>query len=210
MVKWNYALLGRGVFMANYERNLNEHFTLELGVGITYWDFIYMARYDAHDSQLNFPTNPNPYGTQQSLVTNLSEDATKHFGYAIEMNPRFYFEKDEFEGLYISGYASYRQYNFGLQVVETNSSSGNTNIVGRDFDNLGYSIIDLGGKMGYQVSWRWNDAVYADIYLGAAYRQVNMHTLLKTQTSSDYTYSEYYQALSMPSFMFGVKIGYAF
>lgn len=218
LIKWNYCLIGRGVLMFNYERHLSNKFTFEAGAGITYADFFFSSYYEIGNftrSATNTTSNSSTGTiTTKSLVPNPFENSAKRIGFAIELSPRFYFEKDEFQGLYISPYISYRKYNYSLTVEETNSTSYYTN--SRTFDDLYYTFLDIGGKMGYQYYFSYNDSFYYDFYIGFAYRSAHVNTLQQTDTQGGYyggsstTYSEYLQSLGLLHVMLGAKIGFAF
>jgi len=235
LLKWNYCLLGRGIFMINYERHLTNILTLEIGLGVTYSDFIFTSFYDVVGSTNSYQTTTTPSGNTvtTSLLSSPFENSTKHSGMAFELTPRFYVNKDQFEGFYVSPYFSYRNYNYSLTVQETDNTTGAYVVNSRSFDNLNYSFIDVGGKIGYQYSpserfsfrnyygnyghtrtISYNDRFYYDIYFGVAHRSANFYTLQKTDTQgamgNSTTYATYLQTLSLIQVMFGAKIGYAF
>ena len=84
------------------------------------------------------------------------------------------------------------------------------------FDDLYYSFIDLGGKLGYQGNFNYRNSFYYDFYFGFASRKASMLTLQETTTNGGYygastqTYSEYLQSFNLIQVMLGTKIGFAF
>lgn len=228
MFKWNFSMLGRGALIFNYERVINKHFTIEVGFGPTYSDFIFAQYYDigvfrkggASTTSTNYNTGTT---TTTGLVATPLENATKFVGFSAELNPRYYFDKEEFEGLYISPFLAYSKYNYGVTIEEQTNQNGIYGITPRNFTDLYYTFFDLGFRMGYQFSpseyyshvRRYNnDRFCYDIYWGAAYRGVNFNTLMKTETTdpsgTTVTYSEFLQTFSLFRIMVGVKMGFTF
>jgi hypothetical protein len=228
MLKWNISLLGRGVFMLNYERSIGKNISIEIGAGITYSDFIFTQYYDVGSFKKQaYASNINSSGNTviTSLMKTPFQGATKFAGYAVELNPRYYFNKAEFDGFYVSPFLSYSKYNYGVTVEEetgTSYSSFNS----RSITDLYYTFTDLGFKIGYQLSpgdyyssryrsaWFGNsDNFYYDFYFGAAYRNVNLMTLKKTEVqgyTNTITYSEFLETFNTFRIMGGVKFGFVF
>lgn len=217
LIKWNYTLLGRGMFLLNYERHLANNFTLEIGAGVTYSDFIFTTFYEAkNDFHATTQASNSPGGAfvTTRVVQTLGDNSTKKFGFGAEISPRFYFDKDEFQGFYLSPYMSYRKYNYACSVEEIDANGYSTT---RAFDNLYYTFLDLGAKVGYQYYFTYRESFYYDFYAGVAYRNAQINTVMQTDTQNNVygygittTYSEYMQKMALPQFMLGAKIGYSF
>lgn len=218
LFKWNYALAGRGILMFNYERHISDNFTFEMGLGITYEDFFFTTYYEignfSKKSVVLNSSSSNGVTNSQSLLPNPFENSAKKTGFALEVSPRYYIDKDEFEGFYVSPYVSYRKYNYAVTVDETNNNNGMYSTNSRTFDNLYYSFIDIGGKVGYQYYFLYNERLYYDFYFGFAYRNASVNTLMLTSNNNNGynsdTYSEYTQKFGLPQVMMGAKLGLSF
>ncbi len=215
IIKLNYCLFGRGVLLFNYERALTKHFTLEVGLGITYSDFIFTQIYDAgqigNDRIVSNNTSTSGVNISQNILSNPFDNSVNKIGYAMELSPKFYFSRNEFDGFYISPYLSYRKYNFGLTIDDPNSNFSTSS---QTYNDLYYNFLDAGGKIGYNFSIsRYSNLYYFDVYAGVARRSVHLNTLMETINNSNYgidTYIEYIQTFTIPQFMLGAKFGVAF
>jgi len=184
LIKWNYSLVTRGVFLMNYEFILTDKLTGEAGVGLTYRDFIFeVMKYD--------------------IITNY-KNAKVNF--AAEAALRFYPKGSKnFEGLYLSPGISYRKYSFDAQQQLYGNYSGYSNTF-----YPGYSFTDIQIKFGYQYESYWIDDLTTDFYIGFGYRNAmtkyyelssgNYNTVVAPVTKND----------SYPQPLFGFKLGIAF
>lgn len=94
-VKWNLALIGRGVFLFNYERMFFDQLTIELGFGATIRDYIYEA-----------------IALDMLLVEDFyREDIIVNKGFAFEIGPRFFpGGYENFNGVYFQPLYRLRKY----------------------------------------------------------------------------------------------------
>lgn len=215
VLKWNYCLLGRGVFMINYERQIKNNFTFEFGVGMTFADFVFTTYYEMGNLSLRgYPPTTSTSGgntIEKRLLINPFEESVKTTGFAFEVSPKYYFDKDEFEGFYLSPYLSYRKYNYALTVMGRDQLGQTTT---NQFNSLYYNFLDIGAKGGYQYTFGTSDRMYYDFYVGFAYRNANVMTLLVTTESGFFggseTYTTFEQSFGLPQAMLGAKIGFAF
>ncbi|HXB41782.1 MAG TPA: tetratricopeptide repeat protein [Bacteroidia bacterium] len=230
LFKWDFSLMSRGLLLFNYERRLSKNFSLEIGAGAAYSDFIFSFYYDNGGVSKNVKLDPPSYGwgiSTYSLIHNPFSNSTKKLGFAAEVNQRTYLKKNCFEGLYISTYASFREYNYNIKDVNVIRGS-------RGFDpyydpnsldpnpfksyNCNTLFIDAGEKIGYQKHFKKKHSLFYDVYAGIAFREAFVNTLLVTDiTNYGYynapeilTYSKYQQKLSLLNIMLGAKIGFAF
>jgi hypothetical protein len=210
LLKWNYTLLGRGAFVLNYERHIANKFTFEFGGGITYSDFIFTTYYEIGSMYRRGYTPVNSSnGSSQHLLLNPFENSIKGTGFAIETSPKMYFEKDEFEGFYVSPYLAFRKYNYSV-TAEDRGAFGMGNVT-RNFD-LSYTHSDFGFKLGYQYYFSDIENLYYDFYFGLTYRKATVNTLMVTEDQSQYstTHTPYTQQFGYPAILFGAKLGLAF
>lgn len=189
LVKWNYCILTRGVFLMNYEFALNNKFTAEAGAGLTYRDFIYEA------------VKGEVFNEYKNAKVNL----------AVEGSIRFY-PKDhyDFEGIYLSPGISYRKYSFDNQ----KALYGNGYYPGYDNAfNPGYSFMDMQFRFGYQYESWWIDDVITDFYVGFAYRNATSkyYELSSANNSSSSTViTPVTKKDSYPQALLGFKLGIVF
>lgn len=186
LVKWNYSVVSRGVFLMNYEFILNEKFTAEAGAGISYRDFIYEVA--KREIFLEY-RNPN-------------------VNFALEGSFRFYPKGNKgFDGIYLSPTLSYRKYSFDPQMeLYGNGYAGYNSAF-----NPGYSFMDLQVKFGYQYESWWITDLIVDFYLGFGYRNV---TAKYYELSSGSNYSTNITPVtktdSYPQALLGFKLGIGF
>jgi hypothetical protein len=190
LIKWNYSMLSRGVFLMNYEFVLTDKLTGEAGVGLTYRDFIYETM--KNESLLEY-RNPK-------------------VNFALEAALRFYPKKhDGFEGIYLSPAISYRKYAFDKQV----ELYGNGNYAGYSSTFYpGYSFVDLQFKFGYQYESWWVDDMITDFYIGFGYRSATSKYYELSTVNGGYSSSTIITPVtkseSYPQPLFGFKLGVAF
>jgi len=196
VIKWNYFLLGRGVFLINWEFRVTGNLTAELGLGLTYRDFVFeFSKYQL-------------FGTQNSSgvdATSPWADCTPKVNPCGEAGLRYYLTGfDDFEGFYISGALSYRPYTFTAAPI----TDPNTIQVGSITPS--YSFLDFQFKVGYQIQSRSSSFTY-DSYIGVGYRSADMkyyNSVLETNGMIENVATSGNQ--SFPQFLFGAKIGYTF
>jgi len=184
LVKWNYCVLSRGVFLMNYEFVLNKKFTVEAGAGLTYRDFIY-----------------------ESVKNEFLQEYKKpKINFAVEGAIRFY-AKDHyhFEGVYLSPGISYRKYSFDKQ----EELYGNGNYAGYSYTFYpGYSFVDMQFKFGYQYESWWIDGVTTDFYIGCAYRNAtSKYYEVASLNNNSTVISPVTKKESFPQILFGFKLG---
>jgi len=92
-IKWNWSLIGRGVFALNYEHSITSKLSFELGAGLTYRDFLYEA------------------GQGDDALGSDSKSYDVKLGPYVEGNLRFYPAEGDLEGFYLSPFLRYRSYN---------------------------------------------------------------------------------------------------
>jgi len=93
-LKWNMSLVGRGIFLINYERPLIDKLTIEAGIGLTYRDYIFELIRD----EITY----TPYG---------DDNITVETGLAFELGPKFYPNGySNFDGVYFQPLYRYRSY----------------------------------------------------------------------------------------------------
>jgi len=91
-VKWNWSLIPRGDFHFSYERRLNDYFSVEPGIGVTYLDYMYELVSDESE-QFSSSNTVNP-------------------GLSWELGAKLYpGEMDAFEGFYTTLGVRSRSYN---------------------------------------------------------------------------------------------------
>jgi len=190
LVKWNYCVATRGVFLMNYEFPLTAKISAEVGLGLTYRDLIYEAM--KNDLMIEYQ-NPN-------------------VNFAIEGAFRFYPKGNKgFEGIYLSPTISYRKYSFDPQV----ELYGGNNYSGYNSTfSPGYSFVDAQFKFGYQYESSWIDDVIADFYIGFGFRNVTAKYYELYSTNSSFGSFTDIRAVtktdSYPQPLFGFKLGIAF
>ena len=183
-IKWNYSLISRGVFLINYEAYLNKKLTAEVGLGITYRDFIFEV-------------------TKESIYNSEGFSMTPNVGYALEGGLRFYPKDfDNFEGIYISPILSYRTYSF------TKSSSSSSWSSTSSTFKPGYNFFDIQIKFGYQYESIFDWDVLGDFYIGFAYRNASLSHFkpVPTTNSSGFqttTYIQVKESIAFPQALIG-------
>ncbi len=184
-IKWNYSLLGRGVFLMNYEFYLSDKFTGEVGVGLSYRDFIF-----------EFSDDLKPFVNYTTPNVNFCGEAGFRFypkGFA------------DFEGVYLSPVISYRNYTF-----KENLSSSSINSATILESKNGYNFIDLQFKFGYQYESLWSD-LYADLYIGLALRNLTQtYDVSTVDMNGTYYKVPVKESKSYPQALVGIKLGLPF
>ncbi|MBI2271571.1 MAG: hypothetical protein HYU69_14600 [Bacteroidetes bacterium] len=185
LVKWNYSLLARGVFLLNYEFYISDKFTGEAGVGLTYRDIVFEMMKEG---------NFLDYGTP---VVHLCGEA------GIRFYPKDF---DNFEGIYLSPMVSYRSYSFEKATNNNTVSSGNVNGF-----KPGYNFLDFQFKFGFQYESLWNLDILGDFYVGFALRNATVSQLVEIQNNNNTTtYQPSTSTTMYPQPLCGFKLGIPF
>jgi TonB family protein len=190
VIKWNWSYLTRGVFLLNYEFRLHGNFTVELGLGLAYRDFIFEALKAPGEIGFDYFTG------QTSPGTNVCGEA------GLRYYPRAF---DNFEGVYIEGTLSYRSYTFPNS---TDIAASGSSMV------PGYNFFDTQFKFGY-VAENWQSDIVYDFYCGFGLRSASMnyYTSNEVTTSSgnvQTVLSPSSKTDSYPQVLFGFKIAFIF
>lgn len=187
LIKWNYSLLTRGVFLMNYEYSFSDKFTVEGGLGLTYRDYIFEW-------------------IKQDVFTDYTGAKANFCGEAaIRFYPR---EHNDFEGVYLSPVISYRKYSFN------NQEERYSTVVGYNSTFLpGYSFLDFQFKFGYQYEGWLSWDVVSEFYIGFAYRNVTFKYYEQQEPApgssfSYYTYKATTKKESYPHPLLGFKLGF--
>ena len=189
-IKWNYSLLARGVFLMNYEFPLQKKISAEVGLGLTYRDYIFEV------SHSNYFDNGNTATTGK-------------FGLAVEGGIRLYPKDfDNFEGFFVSPVISYRSYS---TPTSFSSNTGTQTLSSSSF-TPGYHFVDLQFKIGYSYESLWDDDLLGEIYAGVAIRNATVSyyatNINSTTLATQYVATK--EKLQLPQFLFGFKFGIPF
>jgi hypothetical protein len=183
-IKWNYTALSRGVFLMNYEYILQKKLSAEVGLGLTFRDFLFEAFHGSYFSDLN---------------------STAKFGFAIEGGIRFYpKEVNEFEGFFVSPIVSYRSYSVPQTTEPTSNNQPLTTF------EAGYNFTDVQFKIGYSYESLWDVDLLGELYAGVAmrYATVNYYDLNYVNGAAEYTATK--AKLQLPQLLLGFKFGLPF
>jgi hypothetical protein len=211
--KWNMGILPRGAFMLNYERSFVRFFTSEIGLGLTYRDYIFeLVNYD---DMGNYPT------TNGSVKSSL--------GFAFDGAFRFYPKEGDFEGFYFSPIYRYRNYNLEIERSYSNitqsNDDNNTDYYNYNYNynsenvfskttkwyNADYKASEMGFVVGWQYEGWWTEMLI-DWYFGISYRNVS-YNIHKEVYDKEFTYDVKRIDVipvkkSYPALLCGVKIGF--
>lgn len=191
-IKWNYSLLGRGVFLMNYEQKFHKYFSAEVGLGLTYRDYIFEMTHDYYSN-----TDAN----------------NAKFGFALEGGIRLYPKKfDNFEGFFVSPIISYRTYSVSFNPSANSSSTYGTPAYSGSSFKPGYNLLDFQFKIGYSYESLWDDDLLGEFYVGVALRKATMRYYGETTNSATgaYQYIKTTQDITVPQFIIGLKFGVPF
>jgi hypothetical protein len=189
-LKWNWSVITRGEFLINYEIYLTGNLSAELGIGITYEDFLYETTYN--QTSANFASN-SAYGAASPSLG--GEGGLRYY-------PRGY---NNMEGIFLEATLSYRAYSF--------PNSNFTPISGKLVP--GYDFFDCQFKFGYVTTSWFNDFV-TEFYIGIGIRNATVRSyesVLIQSPNSPYGYEEYQPQtvhVTYPQPLLGFKFGYAF
>ena len=188
--KWNWSVLTRGEFLLNYERYLGGNFTLELGLGITYEDFLFEATYNSTSG--DFSINPN-YGSPSP-------------GLGGEAGLRYYLTGyDNLEGLFIETTVSYRPYSY----PNANFKPITKAII------PGYNFLDEQFKFGYSASHLLTNLI-TEFYVGVGLRNSTITSYEEEEIPGPTIFNQttlyipQTTRISYLQFLLGFKLGYPF
>ena len=195
-IKWNWSLLTRGVFLINYERYIGANFSVELGVGLTYRDFLFeFTKSLGGDTIKGFSGN-----TDASDFGSASPKACGEAG--LRYYPGGY---DNMEGVYLQGTISYRSYSFPNSTYQP--------VMGGNGYVPGYNFLDEQLKFGY-VSSGWASDITGEFYVGIGWRNATVNTYEDTEYVINYNMVRGYKPitlhLSYPQLLLGFKLNYSF
>jgi hypothetical protein len=191
IIKWNIGLLGRGAFEMDYERCITDKFTGEVGVGLTYLDFIREAF-----------TNLNGATTDFSF-----QNTTIKYGPLFTADIKFYPKSAlGFEGLYISIPVRFRSYASARKITyEIPNPGGNYIETTSTFqDNSNY--FEYGFIVGNQTNIYHGDVTW-DYFFGVGLNAMSTNgpvldvNHIPQQTRDQHT---------RPIFFLGIKMGFPF
>jgi hypothetical protein len=188
-IKWNYSLLARGVFLMNYEFPIQKKISAEVGLGLTYRDYLFEFSHSNYFDIGNTAT-------------------TGKFGLAVEGGVRLYPKDfDNFEGFFVSPVISYRSYSTPI-TLSPNSSTTQT----LSYFTPGYHFVDFQFKIGYSYESLWDDDLLGEVYAGVAIRNATVSyyaTNINPNTlSTQYVATK--EKLQLPQFLLGFKFGIPF
>ena len=186
--KINPLLFFRGEIPLYYERALTPKLSIELGIGVTYRNYLALSFVgdDADD-----------FGAGTKIIPRLS----------FHIAPRFYFQDDlEPQGFYLQPEFAHLQYSkeISLKMDTTGVFTGESLLDERTYDDLrllaGYQI--LSGSSNWMV----------DFYGGLAVRSRNMVVVKENHdvTAETYTYTVTETSDVIPAIFLGVKFGVGF
>jgi hypothetical protein len=195
-LKWNWSLLGRGVFLLNYEVYLGGNFSLEVGAGITYEDFLFeFTKSEGGDSIQQFSSNENSsqFGSPSPKIC--GEGGLKYY-------PGGY---DNMEGFYLEGMLSYRSYSYPNPAFSP--------VINGNGFTPGYKFLDEQLKFGY-IATSWFSDVTGEFYIGVGIRNATVDTY---QDATPYTIAKYGPGFTTvvlhttyPQVLLGFKLDYMF
>ena len=97
IVTWNWSMIGRGSLVFEYERKLNDYFTVMAGAGVSFIDFWGALPIFSDDDDSDFSSNS--HGIKP--------------GWVVEFSPRFFPKQlNGLDGFYIAPLFRSRNYNF--------------------------------------------------------------------------------------------------
>ncbi len=189
-IKWNWSVLTRGEFLLDYERYLGGNFTLELGIGVTYEDFLFEATYNSTSG--DFSTNPN-YGSPSPGLG--GEAGLKYYltGY------------DNMEGLFLEATISYRPYSYSNAIFKPATGS----VI------PGYDFLDEQFKFGYSESHLLTNLI-TEFYVGVGFRNATIASYEEelvpgpTKNSQTTIYVPQTTHVTYFQFLLGFKLGVPF
>lgn len=157
MLKWNYSMLFRGVFLFNFERYLKRKLSFEIGVGPAFRDFFY-----------ELSRENNAYIDNNIIVKT---------GIMLEGGLRYYPVEGDMGGIYISGSAKYRKYNSYSEIILGNAPGYTV--------NTGYQMSEVCFIAGKQWEYYSHRFTY-DAYLGVAYGTSSYNDILQDASNLYY------------------------
>jgi hypothetical protein len=195
-IKWNWSLLTRGVFLINYERYIGGNFSIEIGAGLTYRDFLFeFTKSLGGDTIKGFSGNTD--------ISDFGSASPKECGEAgLRYYPSGY---DNMEGVYLEATVSYRSYSFPNPTYQP--------VVGGSGYVPGYNFLDEQFKFGYVAS-SWASDITGEFYVGIGWRNATVNTYEDATYLVNYTPVYGYKPITLhldyPQFLLGFKLNYSF
>ncbi len=184
LIKWNIGMLGRGAFEIDFERCINDNFTFELGVGITYIDITKDINILRVNDNFSF------------------ENTTFKYGPLFMADLKFYPRKViGFDGFYISVPIRYRSYFAEKKLTYHVDNNSVTEIFLNNSRHFEYGFI-VGSQSGdyWDVTWDW--------FFG-----MGLNSSYSNSPVTDYNNNKPSQISEhqvRPVIFLGVKMGFAF
>lgn len=155
-----------GVYPILYERKLTNAFSVQVGTGITGYNyvrgFINTTGDDISVHYTYWPLNTSHYNDNAGGPLNLNPRKAT-IGYLFTLQPRWYFTGKAINGLYLS--AAYDYYRYNLKTPKGEPNMNNSGTMQKEHEN----ITDFLLNVGYQKMFRH---LSFELSLGAGYRTV--------------------------------------
>lgn len=195
-LKWNWSLLTRGVFLINYERYIGGNFTIEIGAGLTYRDFLFEFTKSVGGDTIEQFQNSNSTSAFGSASPKMCGEA------GLKYYPGGY---DNMSGVYLEADVSYRTYVFPSPEYQP--------VIAGSGYVPGYNFLDEQFKFGY-ISSSWFSDVTGEFYIGLGLRNATVNTYedidYSTYTSTVHAYKPITFHLTYPQALLGFKLDYTF
>lgn len=179
--KWNFYLMGRGVFNLSLERMLTKQLSAQAGLGVTYRDWIF-----------EFFNEEMLSAEQNDIDQNIS------FGPMFNLSLRYYPKDGELEGMYISPMIRYRKYNMTtIPAAYTQEKE----------ISIGYKMMEYGFLFGYQ----WNNYFWdnmSDFYVGVGLSNLTYQKYEEINASGDHDWVK--KTRQAPILFMSLEIGIPF
>lgn len=182
-IKMNISTIFRGDYSISYEQKIYQDFSVELGLGIAYYDALF-------EEGLFFNYSPN------NLVHNKREYLG---GPSIKAAGKWYpsSQSEGITGVYLGLEGSYRKYN--SEILDYTSTKIKEFNIHKDFRTF-FGYQDVG----------WNDYILWDVTFGFGYRVHDRKYLGWVDNQSGYQQSVYVGNKNYPFFFIGLKAGFLF
>jgi hypothetical protein len=175
-IKFNPWLIPRGVLAVQYERILNDKFSMEGGLGVTVFaDMIFEVNH-----ALRNPGKLDALGNGAGMTASSNSGMGPAISGAISFWPK---GNKDFDGIYLRSQMSFRQYNLGTYTFTTDIPDGQGGFIAKEQPfRQGYSIFDWGLLFGRQKE-KWSSSFLSDAYIGLGFRVAN-YTLVSSEERS--------------------------
>jgi hypothetical protein len=187
-IKFNPLLLFNGEIPIYYERAITNNLSGELGLGITFKDYI------------------------GDLWRSIDEDtewsnskSKSHFSYKLGL--RYYTGGEALDGFYFALEHANRKFSQDI-LIESN----NYNPTSGEYENINYNLEEKQFHKEYKIicgnqEHDYFDHFFLDYYLGVG---INKRTSTKIESNDNGTYSTKEVEETLPRFYLGVKLGFEF